>query len=108
MSDQQETAKKNNPASISGQEALGKLAALQPGWRVISDHHLEREFKFPDFRQALQFTNRVGELAEEQNHHPDIKLSWGSVTVQIWTHSAGGLTGSDFTLAKAIDQIPSS
>ena len=46
------------------------------GWRVIGEHHLEREFKFQDFRAALDFTNRVGELAEQQNHHPDIYLAW--------------------------------
>jgi 4a-hydroxytetrahydrobiopterin dehydratase len=85
---------------------LSKLASeLMPGWQVMREHHLEREFKFKDFREALNFTNRVGELAEEQGHHPDVYLSWGKVKVTIWTHKIDGLTESDFVLAAKIDRL---
>lgn len=96
---------KGSLAPLKG-EPLGQLAAeLKPGWQVIKEHHLEREFKFKDFREALTFTNRVGELAEEQGHHPDIYLSWGKVKVKIWTHKIDGLTESDFVLAAKVDRL---
>ena len=69
------------------------------GWSVVDEHHLEKEYRFADFRQALDFTNRVGEMAEEQDHHPDIFLAWGRVKVTIWTHKIDGLTESDFVFA---------
>ena len=79
---------------------------LGNGWRVAQEHHLEKEFTFKDFREALDFTNRVGEIAESQNHHPDIYLTWGKVGVKIWTHKIDGLTESDFVLAAKIDTLP--
>jgi 4a-hydroxytetrahydrobiopterin dehydratase len=75
-------------------------------WKVVKGHHLEKEFKFKNFKQALAFVNRVGELAEEQNHHPDIYLAWGLVKVTIWTHAVDGLTESDFVLAAKIEMLP--
>jgi 4a-hydroxytetrahydrobiopterin dehydratase len=78
---------------------------LESGWQVIREQQLEREFKFKDFRDALAFTNRVGELAETQGHHPDIYLSWGKVKISIWTHKINGLTESDFILAAKIDKL---
>jgi len=75
------------------------------GWSVIEDHHLEKSFTFPDFASALAFTNEVGALAEEANHHPDIYLSWGKVRVTLWTHTANGLTEKDFALATRIEQL---
>ena len=78
---------------------------LNDGWKVVNEHHIEREFKFKDFSQALQFTNKVGELAEEQGHHPDIYLAWGKVKVTIWTHKIDGLTESDFILAAKTDRL---
>ena len=87
--------------------ALGQLAAqLGRGWKVANDHHLEKEYKFKNFRDALAFTNRVGELAEAQGHHPDIYLAWGQVRLTIWTHKVDGLTESDFVLAAKADQLP--
>lgn len=79
---------------------------LGQSWRVLGEHHLEREYKFKDFREALEFTNRVGALAEEQNHHPDIYLSWGKVRVILWTHKVDGLTESDFVMAAKIEGLP--
>ncbi len=78
---------------------------LAEGWEVIAEHHLKKEFKFPDFRTALAFTNQVGELAEEQGHHPDIYLAWGRVEITIWTHKIDGLHESDFILAAKIDRL---
>jgi 4a-hydroxytetrahydrobiopterin dehydratase len=85
-----------------------ELAVLQEqvrGWNIIEEHHIAKTFKFPDFREALRFVNRVGELAEEQGHHPDIFLTWGKVDVTSWTHKINGLTESDFILAAKIEQL---
>ena len=76
-----------------------------PDWEIPAEHHLRREFKFPDFKLALDFVNRVGALAEEQGHHPDILLRWGKVEITLWTHKIDGLTESDFILAAKIDQL---
>jgi 4a-hydroxytetrahydrobiopterin dehydratase len=87
-------------------DELDRLARqLAEGWRVLHEHHLEREFTFANFRQALQFTNRVGELAEAQNHHPDIYLAWGKVKLTLWTHKIDGLTENDFIFAAKVDQL---
>ena len=90
---------------LKGNDLTKLRAELNPGWQVIKEHHLEREFKFKDFKEALSFTNQVGELAEEQGHHPDIYLSWGKVKVTVWTHKIDGLTESDFVLAAKIDKL---
>ena len=84
-----------------------KLLQNQLGnrWNVIDEHHLEKEWKFDDFQTALDFTNRIGSLAEEQGHHPDIYLAWGKVGIKMWTHKIGGLTDSDFILAAKIDSV---
>ena len=87
-------------------EALTNLhIELGSQWKVIDEHHLEKTFKFSNFRNALDFTNAVGELAEEQNHHPDIFLAWGKVKVTIWTHKIDGLTESDFVFAAKAEQV---
>ncbi len=89
---------------IKGQQ-LTEFHKQVPQWQVVKEHHLTREFKFPDFRKALDFVNRVGELAEEQGHHPDILLSWGRAEVTLWTHKIDGLTESDFIMAAKIDKL---
>lgn len=86
-------------------EALQTLARQVEGWTVVNEHHLSKNFKFPDFRAALAFVNKVGALAEEQGHHPDIFLAWGKVDITIWTHKIDGLTESDFILAAKIDRL---
>src|SRR5262245_28141882 len=83
------------------------LAMQVQNWNVVNDHHLEKEFRFPDFRTALDFTNKIGAIAEEQGHHPDIFLAWGKVGVKIWTHKINGLTESDFILAAKVDDAQS-
>ena len=84
---------------LKGEELTELLDKLGEGWRVVDEHHLDKEYRFKDFRTALAFTNRVGELAEAQGHHPDIHLSWGKVGLVIWTHKINGLTESDFIFA---------
>jgi len=92
-------------AALKGNELNTMKQELDGGWQVIKEHHLEKEFKFKDFREALNFTNKVGELAEAQGHHPDIYLAWGKVKVTIWTHKVDGLTESDFVLAAKADRL---
>ncbi len=75
------------------------------GWRVIAGHHLEKEYAFPDFVSALGFVNRVGAVAEQEGHHPDLFLTWGKVRITLWTHSIDGLTESDFVLAAKADRV---
>ena len=84
---------------LVGAELTALQMELGRGWQVVEQHHLEKSFKFNNFRQALDFTIRVGEMAEEQNHHPDIYLAWGRVKIIIWTHKIDGLTESDFVFA---------
>jgi 4a-hydroxytetrahydrobiopterin dehydratase len=85
---------------------LDTFKAQVPEWGVVDGHHLDRVFNFPDFRTALAFVNRVGEIAEAEGHHPDLWLAWGKVEVKIWTHKIDGLTESDFVLAAKIDRLP--
>lgn len=83
-------------------DEIGAHAASLPEWRV-ADGRLARSFSFPDFKAALEFVNRVGDVAEEMGHHPDIHLGWGRADVETWTHDAGGITALDFELARKID-----
>jgi 4a-hydroxytetrahydrobiopterin dehydratase len=84
---------------------LAALKAELPNWEVTNEHHLSRNYSFPDFRQALEFVNRVDEVAEEQGHHPDILLTWGRVGITLWTHKIDGLTESDFIMAAKIEKL---
>ena len=91
-------------APLNGEE-LTVLQKQVDGWNVIEEHHITKAFKFPDFRKALEFVNQVGELAEEQGHHPDIFLAWGKVEITTWTHKINGLTVNDFILAAKSDKL---
>ena len=93
------------PLAGTALEELGKK--LDATWRIVDEHHLENSYEFDNFRQALDFTNAVGELAEQQGHHPEITLEWGRVTIRIWTHKIDGLTQSDFVLAAKIEKAHS-
>lgn len=84
---------------------LEQYLAEVPKWTVIEASRIERTFKFPDFTSALEFVNRVGELAELEQHHPDIHLAYGRVKVELWTHKVNGLSVNDFILAAKIDRI---
>jgi len=84
-------------------EAVEALRPAVPEWSVEEGRRLRREFRFPDFARALAFVDRVGALAEAEDHHPEILLGWGRVGILLWTHAAGGLTENDFVLAAKID-----
>jgi 4a-hydroxytetrahydrobiopterin dehydratase len=80
------------------------LKELGGGWEVNPAGHLERAYDFEDFKGALTFANAVGDIAEEQGHHPDLYVRWGQCRVEIWTHKINGLTESDFYLAAKADR----
>jgi 4a-hydroxytetrahydrobiopterin dehydratase len=87
-------------------ESLHTLAKqISRNWNIVDEHHLEKTYSFDDFRQALDFTNRVGEVAENEGHHPDIYLTWGKVELKVWTHKVDGLTENDFIFAAKVDQV---
>jgi 4a-hydroxytetrahydrobiopterin dehydratase len=86
-------------------EQIVELQKELKGWDVVGEHHLKKVLKFANFREAQEFVNRVGNLAEEQGHHPDICFGWGRAEITIWTHKIDGLTESDFILAAKIDQL---
>ena len=89
---------------LQGEEIITLLNQLA-GWEVVNQHHLKKNYRFADFKEALMFVNRVAELAEEQGHHPDICFGWGQAEITIWTHKIDGLTESDFILAAKIDSL---
>lgn len=91
---------------LKGQSLRDLEKQLGHGWKVVDEHHLAKEFPFKDFKGALAFTNKVGEIAEAQDHHPDILLAWGKAGITLWSHSLGGLSESDFVLAAKIERIP--
>jgi 4a-hydroxytetrahydrobiopterin dehydratase len=86
-------------------EQISHLLTQLTGWKVVNEHHLEKQFAFPDFRRALNFVNQVGDIADREDHHPDIYLAWGRAGITIWTHQVDGLTENDFILAAKIDQL---
>ena len=87
-------------------DQIDRLHPQVPDWEVILGHHLRRVFTFDDFVGALAFVNRIGEVAEAENHHPNISLTWGRVEVEIWTHKIDGLAEGDFILAAKVDELP--
>jgi len=104
------TSKKCIPCSVGAptldeDEIREFMKSLKEGWEVIDNKKLKKTYKFRNFKEALDFTNKVGALAEEEGHHPDIHLSWGKVVIELWTHKIGGLHENDFILAAKIDEI---
>ncbi len=95
---------KGDTPPLKGAQLDALAEQLGGDWRVVDEHHLEKRYRFKNFREALDFTNRVGEIAEEQFHHPDIQLAWGRVRLEIWTHTIDGLTESDFIFAAKADR----
>jgi 4a-hydroxytetrahydrobiopterin dehydratase len=90
---------------LSGDALRPYLERLDPAWEVVDEHHLARRFGFPDFAEALAFVNRVGAIAEQEGHHPDLSLGWGKAEVRIWTPAIDGLSESDMILAAKIDRV---
>ena len=89
---------------LKGEELAELVQQLGGGWNVVDEHHVEKEYLFKNFREALDFTNILGEIAEREGHHPDILLTWGRVRVVIYTHKIDGLTESDLILAAKYDE----
>ncbi|HLB61841.1 MAG TPA: 4a-hydroxytetrahydrobiopterin dehydratase [Actinomycetota bacterium] len=90
---------------MQGEEIESYLADLGADWHVVDGHHLEKEYRFKNFREALDFTDRVGELAEAVGHHPDIFLAWGRMRLTVWTHKIDGLHEADFVFAAKADSV---
>jgi 4a-hydroxytetrahydrobiopterin dehydratase len=89
-------------------EEIAQIKPEIPDWQIIEvqgESRLERIYKFPDFQTALDFTNKVGEAAENQGHHPALLTEWGKVTVTWWTHAISGLHQNDFIMAAKTNQI---
>lgn len=89
-------------------EEIAEISTRLPDWEVVDNHHLRKRWKFDDFRQALGFALIVGRLAEALDHHPDLSLGWGYLSVTLHTHDVGGLTELDVALALRLDLQPTS
>lgn len=89
---------------MTREEAEPLLSQLDPEWRLNEQGHLERPLKFDNFVKAMDFANRVGDIAEAENHHPDLHVAWGRCTVEIWTHKIDGLADGDFVFAAKVDR----
>lgn len=89
---------------LRGDDLTLNLERLGHDWQLVGEHHLEKLYKFPDFKTALNFTNAVGAIAEDQQHHPDLYLTWGKLKVEIYTHKIDGLTESDFVFAAKVEK----
>lgn len=86
-------------------EEIAKFMEELRGWRAVDEHHLLKKFEFANFKGALDFVNRVGEVAESEGHHPDVSFGWGYAEMKIYTHAIDGLSESDFILAAKIDAL---
>ena len=93
------------PQRLNNDDLNRLLEDLGPGWELVQNHHLTKLFGFEDFITGLAFVNRVAEIAERANHHPDVFLGWGRVRLDIWTHSVDGLCKGDFVLADQCDGV---
>ena len=96
---------KGDVPPLTGMELDAFQSELDERWTIVDEHHLERSFRFKTYAEAVEFTNKVAGIAEEQQHHPDIHLAYGKVKVQVWTHKASGLTANDFVFAAKVDRL---
>ena len=99
-----EACEKGTPP-LSGLELNELYLKLGNSWELIDEHHIEKKYTFKNFSEALAFVNKVGQIAEEQAHHPDIELSWGKAKLTLFTHKIDGLSESDFIFAAKCDEI---
>ena len=90
---------------LSAEEIKNYLAELKDGWEVLESQKIIKEFKFKDFKQAMEFVNKVAGIAEQEGHHPDFAIHYNKVEIILWTHAVGGLSENDFILAAKIDNI---
>lgn len=96
---------KGDVPPMKGEDLAQYRKQLGEDWNIIGEHHMEKEFKLKDWRQAVDMTNKIAELADQEDHHPDILLSYGKVKVTLWTHKINGLSENDFILAAKIEQL---
>jgi 4a-hydroxytetrahydrobiopterin dehydratase len=89
---------------LRNEEIAERIKEIQ-GWTVVENKAIRREYKFKNFRAALEFVNKVGNIAEENNHHPDIEFGWGYCNITLQTHSIGGLHENDFIVAAKINTL---
>ncbi|MFZ9065983.1 MAG: 4a-hydroxytetrahydrobiopterin dehydratase [bacterium] len=90
---------------LKGDALAVLLQELQNGWKMINEHHLQKDYVFPSYQEALRFTNLIANLAESEGHHPELTLSFRNVRVSYWTHKIDGLVESDFIMAAKSDLI---
>jgi 4a-hydroxytetrahydrobiopterin dehydratase len=90
---------------LEGEELQHYFQSLNEGWELVDNHHLEKTFRFENFKEALDFTYEIGQMSEREGHHPNIGLSWGKVKVRIYTHAIDGLSENDFIWASKADQL---
>lgn len=91
---------------LEGSELERLLAELGGDWELVKGHRLACVYPFPSYAEAVAFTNEVARIAEQQQHHPDIHLSYDKVRVEVWTHMIGGLSQNDFIFAAKVDALP--
>jgi 4a-hydroxytetrahydrobiopterin dehydratase len=89
----------------TGEKLEEYRSRISDEWDVVDEHHLIREFGFEDFQEALDFVNDIGEIAEEQGHHPNINFTWGRAEIKLYTHKIDGLFQADFVMAAKIDKL---
>ncbi|MBJ7449903.1 MAG: 4a-hydroxytetrahydrobiopterin dehydratase [Parachlamydiales bacterium] len=87
------------------QNQIKDYIELVPDWSLIDNHHIQRSYKFKNFADALTFVNKIGVIAEQEGHHPDIEFGWGKVKIILWTHSVNGLSENDFILAAKFNEL---
>ncbi len=90
---------------LSDAEIKNYLAQLKTDWEVVEAKKIKKQFKFKNFKEAMHFINKVAELAESENHHPDMHIYYNRVIIELWTHAAGGLSENDFILAAKVELI---
>jgi 4a-hydroxytetrahydrobiopterin dehydratase len=93
--------------ALTAKEAQELQQELSSRWQIIDNHHLTAEYRFADFRMGLNFVRQIADLADAEDHHPDVFLTWGRVVLTVWTHQINALTRNDFILAAKIDQLTS-
>lgn len=106
LSNQVCTACSGDAEKMKATDALQKMDEIHDDWQLEDNHHIKRQFEFENFQEALDFVNKVGEIAEEQGHHPVINdFTWGRATIKLYTHKIDGLHENDFIMAAKIDEI---
>lgn len=90
---------------LKGEELQNYFSRIDDDWKLVDGHHLKRKYTFNNFREAMDFTVKIGEMSEEEGHHPEIVLTWGEVTVTVYTHAIDGLSENDFIWAAKADEL---